>query len=38
MYENDIRLIINAQQGDKNELKKLIEHNNRSNMEYSKKI
>ena len=38
MYENDIQLIKNAQNGDKLELEKLIKNNNRTNMEHSKKI
>lgn len=38
MYENDINAIKKAQEGDKEELEKLIKDNNRINMEYSKKI
>ena len=38
MYENDIKAIKRAQEGDKEELEKLIKDNNRINMEYSKKI
>ena len=38
MYENDIKAIKRAQKGDKEELEKLINNNNRTNMEYSKKI
>ena len=38
MYENDIKAIKKAQEGDKEELEKLINDNNRINMEYSKKI
>ena len=38
MYENDIDTIKKAQEGDKEELEKLIKENNRTNMEYSKKI
>lgn len=38
MYENDIKAIKKAQEGDKEELEKLINDNNRTNMEYSKKI
>ena len=35
MYENDINAIKRAQEGDKEELEKLIRDNNRINMEYS---
>ena len=35
MYENDINAIKKAQEGDKEELEKLITDNNRINMEYS---
>ena len=35
MYENDIKAIKRAQEGDKEELDKLIRDNNRTNMEYS---
>ena len=35
MYENDIKAIKKAQEGDKEELEKLITDNNRINMEYS---
>jgi len=35
MYENDINAIKKAQEGDKEELEKLIRDNNRINMEYS---
>lgn len=38
MYENDIDAIKKAQKGDKEELEKLINDNNRTNMEYSKEI
>lgn len=38
MYENDIKAIKRAQKGDKEELEKLINENNRTNMEYSKEI
>ena len=38
MYENDINAIKKAQEGDKEELEKLINENNRTNMEYSKEI
>ena len=38
MYENDIKAIKRAQEGDKEELEKLINNNNRTNMEHSKKI
>ena len=38
MYENDMQLIKNAQNGDKLGLEKLIQNNNRINMEHSKKI
>ena len=35
MYENDIKAIKKAQEGDKEELEKLIRDNNRINMENS---
>lgn len=35
MYENDINAIKKAQEGDKEELEKLINNNNRTNMEHS---
>ena len=35
MYENDINAIKKAQEGDKEELDRLIRDNNRTNMEYS---
>ena len=35
MYENDIKAIKKAQEGDKEELDRLIRDNNRTNMEYS---
>lgn len=38
MYKNDIESIKKAQEGDKEELERLIQNNNRINMEYSKKI
>lgn len=38
MYENNIKAIKKAQEGDKEELEKIINDNNRTNMEYSKKI
>ena len=38
LYENDISRIINAQQGNQEEMTKLIEENNRTYMEHSKKI
>ena len=38
MYENDMKSIKKAQNGDKIELERLIKQNNRINMEYSKKI
>lgn len=38
MYENNIDTIKKAQEGDKEELEKLIKENNRFNMEYSKEI
>lgn len=38
MYENDMKSIVKAQNGDKIELEKLIKYNNRFNMEYCKKI
>lgn len=38
MFENDVKSIIKAQEGNEDEMTKLIEENNRTNMEYSKKI
>lgn len=38
MFENNIELIRKSQQGNKEDLEKLINHNNRSYMEYSEKI
>ena len=38
MYENSLESIRKAQDGDKEELGKLIDDNNRTYMEYSKKI
>lgn len=38
MYENDMKSIKKAQEGDKIELEKLIKYNNRINMEHCKKI
>ena len=38
MYENSLESIKKAQEGDKTELSKLISDNNRTYMEYSKKI
>ena len=38
MYENTTERILKAQKGDKDEMTKLIEENNRINLEYSKKI
>lgn len=38
MYENDMQSIKRAQNGDKFELEKLIRENNRTNLEYCKKI
>ena len=38
MFDNGIDLIKKAQKGDKETLWKLISENNRSNLEYSKKI
>ena len=35
MYENDTNSIKRAQEGDKEELEKLINNNNRTNMEHS---
>lgn len=35
MYENDVKAIKRAQEGDKEELERLIRDNNRINMEYS---
>lgn len=38
MYENSLDSIKKAQEGDKNELDKLIRENNRTYMEHCKKI
>lgn len=38
MYENTAERILKAQKGDEEEMTKLIEENNRTNLEYSKKI
>lgn len=38
MYENSTDSIIKAQNGDQDEMTNLIQVNNRTNMEYSKKI
>ena len=38
MYENDIETIKRAQEGNKTELEKLVQDNNRVNMENSKKV
>lgn len=38
MYENSLESIKKAQEGDKVELGKLVRDNNRTYMEYSKKI
>ena len=38
MYENDTNSIKRAQEGDKFELERLIKYNNRTHMEYSKKV
>lgn len=38
MYENTIESIKKAQEGDKDELSKIIENNSRAYLEYSKKI
>ncbi len=38
MYENSAERIIEAQNGNKEQMTKLIEENNRINLEYSKKI
>ncbi len=35
MYENTTESIINAQNGNQDEMTKLIQENNRINMEYS---
>lgn len=35
MYENSVDSIIKAQKGDKQELEKLVQDNNRLNLEYS---
>ncbi len=35
MYENTLESIRKAQEGDKEELGKIIENNSRSNLEYS---
>ena len=38
MYENSLDSIKKAQEGDKEELWKLMRENNRTNMEYSENI
>ena len=38
MYDNSLDSIKKAQEGDKEELWKLMRENNRTNLEYSKKI
>ena len=38
MYENSLESIKTAQEGDKEELWKLMRENNRLNLEHSKKI
>ena len=38
MYENDMKSIKKAQQGDKYELEKLIRDNNRINLEHCQKV
>ena len=38
MHEKDKKLILLAQQGDKEKLAQILEENKRSYMEYSKKI
>lgn len=38
MYENSLDLIKKAQEGNKQELEKLIQNNNRTYMEHCKKI
>lgn len=38
MFENDISSIKKAQSGDKFEMERLIKQNNRTYMEYNKKI
>lgn len=38
MYENTSERILKAQNGDEEEMTKLIEENNRFNLEHSKKI
>lgn len=38
MHERDKKLILLAQQGDKEKLAQILEENKRSYMEYSKKI
>ena len=38
MFENNIQSIMKAQEGNEEEMTKLIEANNRINLEYSKKI
>lgn len=38
MYDNNIQSIIKAQNGDKNELQRLINENNRTYLEHCKKI
>lgn len=38
MYENNVKRIVDAQNGNKDEMAKLIEENNRTHLEHSKKI
>ena len=38
MFENSLESIKKAQDGDKEELEKLVKNNNRTYMEYCKKI
>ena len=38
MYENTAERILKAQNGDEEEMTKLIEENNRFNLEHSKKV
>lgn len=38
MYENTAERILKAQNGDEEEMTKLIEENNRINLEHSKKV
>ena len=38
MYDNSVKSILKAQEGNQDEMTKLIQDNNRSYMEYSKKI